>query len=81
MPIIPRARSLSRTRFPRKGRDAFPTSFGLGRPPLRAVSAKLARNNRSAAPPYRKTSGFAFAPPRGAWDPDRPPLPLRAVGS
>lgn len=63
MPIIPRARSLSRTRFPRKGRDAFPTSFGLGRPPLRAVSAKLARNNRSAAPPYRKTGGFAFAPP------------------
>lgn len=32
-------------------------------PPLRAVSAKLARNNRSAAPPYRKTSGFAFALP------------------
>lgn len=49
-------------RFPRNGRDAFTTSFGLGRPPHRAVPAKLARNNRSAAPPCRKTSGSAFTP-------------------
>lgn len=80
MPIIPRERCLSRDSLSPQGPRCFSDFFRARPPPLRAVSTKLARNNRSAAPPCRKTSGFAFAP-RGAWDPARPPLPLRAVGS
>lgn len=80
MPVIPRARSLSRAPLSPQGPRCFSGFFRARPPPLRAVPAKLARNNRSAAPPCRKTSGFAFAP-RGARDPAHPPLPLRAVGS
>ena len=63
MPVIPRARSLSRTRLSPQGPRCFSGFFRARPPPLRAVPAKLARNNRLAAPPCRKTSGFAFASP------------------
>lgn len=63
MPVIPRARSLSRTPLSPQGPRCFSGFFRARPPPLRAVPAKLARNNRSAAPPCRKTSGFAFASP------------------
>lgn len=62
MPVIPRARSLSRAPLSPQGPRCFSGFFRARPPPLRAVPAKLARNNRSAAPPCRRTSGFAFAP-------------------
>ena len=66
MPVIPRARSLSRAPLSPQGPRCFPGFFRALPPPLRAVPAKLAHNNRSAAPPCRKTSGFAFASPLAA---------------
>ena len=63
MPVIPRARSLSRAPLSPQGPRCFSGFFRARPPPLRAVPAKLARNNRLAAPPCRKTSGCAFASP------------------
>lgn len=63
MPVIPRTRSLSRDPLSQQGPRCF-SGFFRARPPppLRAVPAKLTRNNQSAAPPCRKTNGRTFAP-------------------
>ena len=66
MPVIPRARSLSRGPLPPQGPRCFSGFFRARPAPLRAVPAKLAQNNRAAEPPCRKTSGFAFASPLAA---------------
>lgn len=62
MPVIPRARSLSRAPLSPQEPRCFSSFFRARPPPLRATLAKLPRNNRSAAPPCRKTNGYAFAP-------------------
>ena len=64
MPVIPRARSLSRAPLSPQEPRCFSSFFRARPPPLRATPAKLPRNNRSAAPPCRKTNGYAFAPPK-----------------
>lgn len=63
MPVIPRAPSLSRDPLSPQGPRRLSNFFRASPPPPRAVPAKLAQNNRSAAPPCRKTSGCALAPP------------------
>lgn len=77
MPIIPRARSLSRTRFPRKGRDAFPTSFGLGRPPRsgRCRRSSPATTGRRRLPTGKPAASPSPSPRRVESRPPAAPAP------